>query len=86
MLYIFHQGYLSIYSVSSMKDAFVCPQLEYGHKQLRFWLHRGHSHLSYAGEEHLCSENLPIAREKPSSYYCGIHPLLSYCWSYGSDR
>lgn len=38
------------------------PQLEYGHKHLRFYLHRGHS--SYAREEHLCSENLSRVLEK----------------------
>lgn len=78
MLYIFHQGDLSIYLLSSIKDAFVWLQLEYGHKQLRLCLHRGHSHLSYGREEHLCSENLSRALEKsPAGITVGhIHCLV----------
>lgn len=61
-----------------MKNAFVWPQLEHGHKQVRFCLHRGHFHLSYAREEHLCSENLSRALEKtPAGITMGhIHCLV----------
>lgn len=60
-----------------MKDDFVWPSLEYRHKQLRFCLHRVHSHLSYAREEHLCSENLSRALEKsPAGITVGHIPCL----------